>query len=275
MKHLLCFLLALLIPIQGLAQEPDNAEARALYEEGTSEFEAADYPSAIDAFTRALNLSSDEKVRGVLMLNIAVSHTRQWEIDHDVQRLRQARVIYQRFLTKAEDGAPYSEEDISDARNQMKVVMERIASAEKKEHEKANPPAPESPPTDPLPATPQVDSKARKVGMGTLIPGSAIAVGGLAVLVYGSTFKGRAERDVSEDTMGDPNHPLYGEGQLHIQEQTRRGRILMGVGAAVSVVGLAGVGVGVWQLSKSKKQNTSLSVAVSPDYAGAVFTGRF
>ena len=75
--------------------------------------------------------------------------------------------------------------------------------------------------------------------------------------------------------------PFDEEEQNYYDGELSKGRIWIGAGAGVTVLGLTGVGLGVWQLLKAKKlkgeldSTAVLTPVVSPTYQGISLTARF
>lgn len=242
---------------------PEHEQAQDLYQEGTGHYEAADYPKAIEAFTAALNLSSNAKIRGTLMLNIALAHTKQFDIDRDLQHLRQAKAIYQRYLDQATD-AGYSEDDQADASEALEKIEIKLRMArqiqDNRERAKARP-IPPPPPT-------VGDPKRRKLGIGFVAGGSVLVAGGVSVLAVGATYKPRAETEADK-------FPEATNGQEYIDLQTKRGTILMGVGGGVAALGVVGLVVGAVQMHKNKPSKVAVTPFGGQNTAGLSISGRF
>lgn len=264
------------------------AKAKELYDEGSTLYSAADYNGAIDKFTEALKIvtsegsDDDHTIRGALLLNIAQSHIHAYEVDADAAHLRAAKSIYQRYVDEAGRGAGYPDADVADSNDQIAVLEQRIEKLDEKNAPAAVPPGPGAtpPPSDDGPKEAEI-VRTRSIGIGLLVGGSVLTLGGIGVIAWGSTFKRFAIQSVREEA-NDPNKPLSDftpEEQEHVNEQTRFGKIWMGAGGGITVIGIAGVALGAWQLSKAKKMRDQRSAALVPvftrDYAGLSLVGRF
>ena len=268
--------------------QPDLSDAERLFREGQTKYDSADYEGAIVLFTQALGEatakgSQEFQVRGLLLYNIGKAHIRAYDIDHDIEHLRQARAIYKRFIKEADVEAmfeKFSAQDVSDARQELRMLEMRIGGLEK---EAAGiKPVPTTPPV--IAAVPVVDqkavTKARNRGIGFTASGSAVVLGAVGILVAGSQLRPSAETSVSKlDDLGVPlDHPSRAEGEEFINAETRRGRTIMAIGGSLAAVGVVGIGVGVASLIKSKRLKEGRvqpSVALTPGYAGIVLRGRF
>ena len=263
----------------------DLSEAEALYNEGSTLYESADYNGAIAKFTQALDEaksagSEDFRVRGMLLYNIGRSHIKAYGIDKDLSHLRQARAIYKQFIKDADIEAMFEQfnpQEVADARKELRALEMRLEGLENAGKQKEHP-------SDPPPAPPIEDpvdwKKPRNTGVGLVAGGSAVLVGGVALLAVGSTLAPTAESDVAK--LGDMNvpldHPAWAEGDKYITQETKRGKTLMAVGGALTGVGLVGAGVGLAYLVKAKKLRegrVTPTVALTRSFAGIMVSGRF
>jgi hypothetical protein len=267
-----------------LQPQPDLSEAERLFKEGMIKYDSADYEGAIDSFTQALGEaeskgSQEFQVRGLLLYNIGKAHIHAYEIDHDIGHLRQARVIYKRFIKEADVEAMFEKfnpRDVTDAQQELRMLEARIKGLESVDKE----PLPSTPPVTMPVVDQKAVKKARNLGIGFTASGSAVVVAGVALVVGGSQLRSSAETSVSKlDDLGVPeDHASRTEGEEFIDAETRRGRIFMAVGGSVAAVGVVGIGVGVAALVKSKRLREGRvqpSVALTPGYAGIVLSGRF
>jgi len=259
----------------------DLSAAEALYNEGQTLYESADYTGAIAKFTEALGEakrvgSQDFHVRGLLLYNIGRAHIKAYEINKDLSHLRQARSIYRQFIKDADVEAMFEQfnpQDVADARQELRALELRLEGLE-------NEPKSETPPPPP-PIKADVDwKKPRNTGIGLVAAGSAVLAGGVAVLAFGSTLKSGAEGEVNKlaDAGVPQDHPAWAEGDSYIASETKRGKTLMAVGGSLAAVGLVGAGVGIAYLVKAKKLKggrVSPTVALMPGFVGIVVSGRF
>jgi tetratricopeptide (TPR) repeat protein len=259
------------------------SEAEALYNEGQVLYQSADYNGAIAKFTEALGEATDAgsknfNVRGLLLYNIGKAHIKAYEIDRDLSHLRQARTIYKQFIKDADIEAMFAEfnpQDVADAQQELRALEMRLEGLENADKpERGIPPAP--PPIE----APVDWKKPRNTGIGLTIAGSAVLIGGVAILAAGSTLRPTAESDVAKLAgMGVPlDHPAWAEGDTYITQETKRGKTLMAVGGSLAGVGLIGAGVGIAYLVKAKKLRegrVTPTVALSPTFSGIVVSGRF
>lgn len=269
---------------------PDQAEkldeAAGLYREGSVMFDAADYDGAIDKFTRALGivaaLDAQDETRLMLLYNIASAHEKQFEIDKDVEHLRQALALYKRYLEFAQSTGDLGEE--LDVAPRITRLEKRVKVADQLERNRANAEKDDErdvPPPPPGTAGPdQLDwKKPRNTGIGLVVAGSGLAVGGVIMAIVGSGYEAHAREEVNKlADLGVPmDHPAWMQGGEFIAEEKRKGNALMGVGATMAVVGAAGIGVGSYYLVKSKRMKEGVAVvpALSPGFAGIQLSGKF
>jgi hypothetical protein len=123
--------------------------------------------------------------------------------------------------------------------------------------------------------------RTRSIGIGLVVGGSVLTLGGVGLLAWGTTFKHFAIESVREEANdpGKPQSEFTPEEQEHVNEQTRFGKVWMGAGGGIAVIGLVGVGLGAWQMSKAAKMRKQRSAFVVPvltrEFAGLSLSGRF
>jgi tetratricopeptide (TPR) repeat protein len=272
--------ISLAAPAESAAPEADLTEARRLFDEGLARYEAADYEGAIEVFTLALGEVrgqgvNDFAVRGLLLFNIGRAHMRAHEIDHDVEHLRQAQTIFERFVEDAESHpGEIDEADISEAREQLAELERMLATAEQSEPEpKPNPNRDDKPTGDP--------KQLRARGIGLTAAGAALLGGGVGMLAWGAGFGPSAEAKVAElDGLGlPPDSPAFADGDQFIAEERRKGAAWMAAGGVTAALGVAGVAIGIQQLVKAKRVSNTPSVSTAASFSrdGVWFaiTGRF
>jgi hypothetical protein len=261
-----------------MLQNPDaptdeEAQLEKLYFDGRARFSAADYAMAIDIWTVLLaELPQGDETNAVrldLLFNIAIAHTRQYDIDDDPQHLKKALTLFRL----------YAEREPSDELDQRIATLEaRLDALNPEPQTEAAPPEPVlvSGP-GPAAASDEPRGPSRGLGLGLVIAGGAATVGGVALLVAGSQLRPAAEDSVAElDGLGlDPDDPAFAEGDAFIDDETRRGRVLMASGGAVAGLGLTAVGVGVWALTRSTARRRDVAWWVAPTTRGVTMGGRF
>ncbi|RMG95020.1 MAG: hypothetical protein D6705_14690 [Deltaproteobacteria bacterium] len=257
--------------------------AKQLFYEGSARYSAADYTAAIDRFTRALEIvtriGAEPKVRGALLLNLAKSHVRAYDVDTDVRHLRAAREIYRRFLREA-DELHYDAEGRAEAERELAALETRIAELEgaggaedavgRREGATAAP-DPQPPPEADRPKPPR-----EKVVGGALVGvGAALALASIGPFVYGGVVLPRR----TEDEIAKKDPPPDEERDFRDQEKKKQ--IAWFVGGSLMVA--AGVGLvagGAVLLRRAKKtghqaRRPRLMPMAGRHGVGLALSGRF
>jgi tetratricopeptide (TPR) repeat protein len=239
-RTLVCaaFAVALGIGAAARADQPPAAEApdaRKLYQAGEAAFAAGEFVDAAQSFEAAYKLSS----RYQLLWNIAQAYRRQWELDHDLARLRRAIAVYRNFL----DLAPPAEQ--AEARAALSSAEAELASATNKVEPEPPPPAPvSSPPPSAAPeeakpktpAAPVVEAAAPKRNRTAFAVGASLVTVGLAGAVTGAALTGLGFSRSDGDKSG--NRGSYSASISTINAERGAGVALVTVGAAAIVAGI-------------------------------------
>lgn len=299
----LCFCLAVPAPVLAAPASEDET-AKELYQRASAKYSAADYESAIELFTAALERATSNdlsyRVRGALLFNLAKSHVKAYEeITRDIKNLRSARAIYRRYLDEADEaGGDYG--DTVEAKSELERVERMLEEEEKKAADKAAVVGSGSD-ADALRAEAELQavllerylsqaSRHKTTGVALSVVGGISFAGGIGLIAWGSTFKRFAIDEIENDRDADQAGEPYTTGeQDYLDGEIQKGKIWMGAGAGVAVVGAAGIGLGVWQLMKAKKANADAEAVksgkkrpeamITPvftrDFSGLSLTGRF
>jgi hypothetical protein len=257
-------------PAEHEAPAEHLADAEALYRDGSTLYEAADYPGAIQKFTAALALVSakstpdGDTIKRPLLWNIAIAHERAFGIDGDQRHLRQAQTLYRSYvelLAKDEVAA------IAEAKTSLLRVQTLLS-----EQEKQSPPPPRvAAPSHPVQQ--ERDQKALKLGVGLLVPGVAATVAGAVMLGVGSTYGGKAQAQV--DMLADlgvpPNDPAWDQGAKFVEQERRKGRAMMAVGGTLAGAGVVLIGIGAYYTAKGKRVRVSPMLGIF----GMTLSGKF
>jgi len=274
----------LILALAGAPAEamPEMQEAQTLYGEGTAMFDSADYNGAIEKFTKALGIvtsvNGDDHTRLTLLYNIASAHEKAFAIDKDVTHLRQAFQLYERYRDFAQKTGNLGDE--LDVEAKIGRLEKQLRAHDQMQRGREQTGARKVPPP-PSVTVPEVDwKKPRNTGVGLVIGGGAATIGGVVLAVVGSTREGKAQAQVDKLVdLGVPmDDPAWAEGEKFVEQEKKKGNVLMGVGATVAVVGAAGVGVGAYYLVKAKKMrggSVSAIPALAPGFAGIQISGRF
>ena len=266
----------MLLQPASLVQPPDAETAQAerleaLYFEGRARFTAADYASAIDIWTRLLAQLPQSETRAIrldLLFNIALAHTRQYGIDDDPKHLKKALTLFRLYA----EHEPSEDVDgrIAELEARLEALTHQVAEPAPPEPKLVSTPAPVTKSDEPR-------GPSRGLGIGLLAGGSAALVGGVALLVAGAQLRPSAEASVAElDALGlAPDDPAYAEGQTFIDDETRRGRALMGVGGALAGLGVAAAGFGISVLARPSARRRDVAWWLAPTASGMTMGGRF
>jgi hypothetical protein len=227
-----------------------EAEIQRLYYEGAAKYSASDYDGAIDAFTRALEEAARRgaapSIREALLLNLGKAHVRAHELDKDTKHLRIARDIYRRLVGEATVGG-YSEDSVNEATEQIELLDRMIEGGDASSEEKADQ---HKGPTDRSPA--------RKRGIALVTVGVAVLAGGAGLLGHGARFRPHAQKEI--DKYEDPADAE----QEFLDQETRKGRILMGVGGSLAAVGVALVIFGAVDVARDKRAKKTARIFAGP-----------
>jgi hypothetical protein len=255
----------------------DLSEAKRLFDEGLARYDAADYEGAIEVFTLALSEVrgqgvSDFDIRGLLLFNIGRAHVRAWEIDRDVEHLRQAQKIIRTFLEEA-NSKEYA--GIIDAET-LKSAEVQLAEIDR---ELAGPAPADEPEDEPESDQPSADvspqaKRHRATGIGLTVSGVAVLGAGVGMLVWGTTYGPDAQAQV--DGFTPQTMSVLAQGDDFIAAERRKGTAWMAGGGVAAALGVAGLAVGIQQLIKAKRTKApSVSAGVGPQGVGVVVSGRF
>ena len=237
-----------------------------LYYRGAAQYSAADYINAIESFTRALEVAGREgtepEIRGALLFNLARSHARAYDVNDEVQHLRRALDIYRRFLEEVELHEIEAPDQISAAREDQEAIRATLEKLEQEAESNNATPGPE--PRD------EVDGKRRTRGLALTVTGGVLLAGGAGVAVYGTSFRRDAQKAV--DAVEDPGE----QEEQFLADETRKGRVWIGAGVGVAVVGAGLLAWGIVDLLASKKaKKVAAAPLIGPELAGLSIAGRF
>lgn len=120
---------------EGLVLDPaaaDRANAEAAYREGSDLYEVGKYPEAIERFQRAWELSKEEQ----LLYNLGQAYWKWYDVDPDVDHLRQAAVFFRNYDKRMRLTEEYDPVEIS---NILKAIDAQIEVEEHKLAEATRP----------------------------------------------------------------------------------------------------------------------------------------
>jgi len=231
-----------------------EAEIQRLYYAGAAKYSASDYDGAIDAFTRALEVAARQgaapSIREALLMNLGKAHERAHDLDGDATHLRTARDIYRRLVREAAV-AGYGEDSVVEAKAQIDLLDRKIEKADEAaeqstgKHQESN-------------RDDRSTSRKRTRGVALVAVGAVVLGGGAGLLGQGARFKPHAEQEI--DKYDDPPDAE----QDFVDEETRKGRILMGVGGSLAAVGVALVIFGAVDLARHRRASKSARIQAVP-----------
>jgi hypothetical protein len=262
-------------------------EAHRLYDEGKAKFDTVDYVGAIDSWTRAYAKTPESApgVRNAMVYNIATAREKAYEIDGDVQHLRQAIRLLQSYVDSYKAlyaKTPETQVEVDKANERIAGLQARIGAAERGETDtgaSTDPAAPgtfehnrsimwntgHSPPPDPE----LVEHNRRLAAEGKktdamLIAGYVVgSLGLLFLLGSASAFGVGAAQDRGSDE----------EDAGRTGKTTGYVGLALGLGAVAT--GATLIGVGFSRRKKHQRGELSLAPTLAPGYAGGSLTLRF
>jgi hypothetical protein len=255
-------------------------ESKKLYDEGLAHFETHDYEGAVDKWTLAYSkLPADaEGQRNAMVYNIATAQEKAYEVDKDVQHLRQAQLLLESYVKNYKamyQKTPETKAEVDKANARIQALRDRIAAAEAG----AAPSAPvqpvnpsggqlgthdgiqwssgHTPPVDQekLAHNRRLSSEASKADT-LIIAGWATGSVGLFLLLVGTGA-------VVGGSRTDTNGATYG------------GVAALVLGAGGVAAGGALLGVGFKKRNAARNGQIAVSPMVAPGFAGAGVSGRF
>ncbi len=294
-------------------EDPALGESREMYDEGKARFDTFDYEGAVEMWTKAYaRLPVDAAgVRNAMVYNIATAQEKAYELDKDVQHLRQAVLLLESYVKNYKvlyKRTPETAAEVDKAEARIAALKERIAQAERGE---APPPAAVVAPTQAPPGASgsrygsgEVDGIAWSTGHNPppdpalvkknrmlaaeerktdrMLIGSyvALSLGGVFALAGGSALLGASlAESLPEDDpeIGPDGEPLPGEEDPNAGDGARgAGYGLLAVGLAGLVTGVALIVVGMDRRKKARQGTLVAGTPTfGPGFAGASLRVRF
>jgi hypothetical protein len=245
-------------------QETEVEEAKRLYDEGLAHYETHDYKSAVEKWTLAYSKLPDDATgqKNALVYNIATAQEKAYELDKDVEHLRQAQLLLESYVKTYKAMFKKTNEtkaEVDKANARIETLREKIAAAER--GDAMTPPAPvplETPPEDDddddddEPPPTEAEKKAKKM----IVTGWVLAGIGSGALVVGVS--------------------ALGTGTV----ANRDGLTYFGAAALVVGVGLAAgggalIGIGYKRRREARQNQVTVAPMLAPGLAGAGVSGRF
>jgi tetratricopeptide (TPR) repeat protein len=248
---------------------PVDTEARAMqaYNDGKAAYDAGKYEEALKLFLDAQSLYPSP----VFHYNVALCQ-------ESLGNLEQAVISYEAYLRSYKNAFNEDPEDKVNTENKIERLNKQI-ELEKAEADKPAEPVIIAPPPE------QTDEPAKPShpGRGLIITGGVLTGVGVGVAVVGGAVFGLKSTDISGQL---DNVYLAGNPERVTLEQARAldedGRaaelnqiLLMSIGGAVTVVGVALLATGIVKRNRSSSSSATLVPVAGPNSAGFVLHGRF
>ena len=112
--------------------DPTEQEAAALFREGSMFYELGQYEDAIGKFEAAWKLAPVPQ----LLFNLGQAHRRWYEIDPDIDHLRQSRTFFVNYDKRMKTDASYSAREADYVQNMIEKLEAQIELEEAKEAER-------------------------------------------------------------------------------------------------------------------------------------------
>ncbi len=277
------------------AEDPALVESRELYDEGKAKFDTFDYNGAVDLWTKAYAKlpESEAGVRNAMVYNIATAQEKAYELDKDVQHLRQAVLLLEQYIKTYKTmyaKTPATKAEVDKAEGRIASLKERIARAERGE-DATPPPAEGTPGTTGTPGTPTSsglnDGIVWNTGHHPPPDQDLVAKNRRLAAEDEKTDHMLIGSDVAQSLGGllllGGAGATIGGSQLRTEEDPSRGAGARGAGYGSLALGLAGVVTGVtlmvigFERRKKARQGTLVAgtPVVAPGFAGASVRLRF
>lgn len=265
------------------ASEPPPAEdplarAKELHRDADTAYNTADYEGAIEAWKKAFkalpNTAEANPYRSLIQYNIAAAYEKLFKLRGDVEYLKQARDLLERFEASIDETYAAAPEAGEQERAQVKeklAKIERMITEAQSKPQPDGPVQPDKPPQGGSTTKTPDDGPKNTAGRGLLIGGGvalglgvAAGAGMAAAMVVGSRANDLG--GLADDALGKR------ETQFDRGRRANTGAIVAGVlGLALLATGAALVGVG----AKRRARGVALTPSFGRGFAGASLGGRF
>jgi tetratricopeptide (TPR) repeat protein len=258
---------AIAAPAKGGDEEEANpTETRAMnaYREGQEAYDAGEYSKALELFLEAQSLYPSPDFH----YNIAKCH-------EALESYEQALVSYKAYLRSYNSAYGEDPDDKVNIDNKIERLEKQI------EAEKAADEAERNKEPEVIIKEVPGEGKPKKPGQGLIIAGGVLTGVGIGAAILGAAVYGpkasAASAEIDEIYSGNPNRVTLDDAR-DIDAEGRRAELnqilMISLGSAIAVTGVALLAVGVVKKKKAPKTPT-VTPAVGPDSAGLVIQGRF
>lgn len=232
-----------------IADEPDptEQEAAAQFREGSMFYELGQYPEAIEKFEAAWKLAPVPQ----LLFNLGQAHRRWFEVDPDIDHLRQSRTFFVNYDKRMKTDPSYSAREADYVQTMIEKLDAQIELEEAKEAER-NRVIVNGPSAAEIEALEkrriERDKKlatARRLngaGIGLIVVGASAAAVGLGGVLARTAYKVVLDNSAT----GDPNSPSLSTAD---EDRRRRNGFLLsgqvGFGGLIAAAVFLPIGIGL------------------------------
>lgn len=236
-------------PQEPVADEPDptQQEAAALFREGSMFYELGQYEDAIDKFEAAWKLAPVPQ----LLFNLGQAHRRWYELDPEIDHLRQAKSFFVNYDKRMDADPSYSAREADYVQNMIEKLEAQIELEENKEAER-NRVIVNGPSAAELEALEKRRIEREKklasarrlngAGIGLIVVGATAAGVGLGGALARTAYK----VVLDNSSTGDPNSPTLATAD---EDRRRRNGFLLsgqvGFGGLIAAAVFLPIGIGL------------------------------
>jgi hypothetical protein len=262
------------------AESEDLERAKELYEKGRARYETFDYDGAIALWTEAYALvpESAAGTRNLLTYNIATAQEKAYDLDHDVARLKKAKLLVEGYIANYKalhKATPETRAEVEKAEERIAGLEQRIAEHGDPAPEPvaAPPPVTEAPAPTRTPDPPEVVAERRKI-KGLIAGGYAsVGVGAAALVASGISF---GVASIAQTTADAESVLTSSERSARTAQRARiAGWVLLGLGVGGIVAAGTLLGIGYSRRAKLNRRQASVLPYGGLDGGGLAMRVRF
>lgn len=263
-------------PAPAVAPDDGLAESKARHLEAEAKYNTADYEGAIDSWQKAFaalpRTGEANLYRSIILYNIAAAREKLFELRGDVEQLKQAKILLERFEASIDEDYAGEPEEAAEVRAQVEAKLTRIdaliATAERGSPPVVAPPVDADPPKD---VPPPADTPTGDDGRGLVIGGSVLL--GLGVVAAAGMTAALVVGNRANDIGGIDDQDFGAR-----EDTFDRGRASNAGAIAAGVIGAACVASGIALLvvgMKRRSSRTAFAPMIGRGVAGLGFARRF